>query len=126
MEHQDWNPLTIKAKKLDPKSAKIKAERTGNIETQKRKVQNSHLRKVELEDDVQPIEKVSTDIKLLIQKARQEKNLTQKELANKVNVKPEIIRDIESGKAMNDKQILVKMQKVLGVKLVGNNIGTKF
>jgi len=40
-------------------------------------------------------------------------------LAQKVNEKPSVIQDYESGKAIPNPQILGKLERVLGVKLRG-------
>lgn len=60
-----------------------------------------------------------------IQTARQEKQFSQKDLAQKVNEKPSVIQDYESGKAIPNPQILGKLERTLGVKLRGANIGEK-
>jgi putative transcription factor len=39
--------------------------------------------------------------------------MTQKELAQKINVKPAIINDYESGKAVPDSKIINKIKKIL-------------
>ena len=54
-----------------------------------------------------------------------EKELSQKDLAQKVNEKPSVIQDYESGKAIPNPQILGKLERVLGVKLRGQDIGKK-
>jgi putative transcription factor len=54
-----------------------------------------------------------------IQTARMEKQLTQKDLAQKTNEKPSVIQDYESGKAVPNPQILSKFERILGVKLRG-------
>lgn len=64
-------------------------------------------------------------IMILIQKARADKGLTQKELAQKLNIKPVVINEYETGKAIVDRQLLNKMSGILGVKLTGKNIGYK-
>lgn len=48
-----------------------------------------------------------------------DKQLTQKDLAQKINEKPSVIQDYESGKAIPSPQILSKMERSLGVKLRG-------
>ena len=48
-----------------------------------------------------------------------EKELSQKDLAQKVNEKPSVIQDYESGKAIPSPQILGKLERTLGVKLRG-------
>jgi len=54
-----------------------------------------------------------------MKEARMEKDLSQKELAQKANQKPSVIQDIESGKAITDHNILMKLERILGVKLRG-------
>jgi len=59
----------------------------------------------------------------LIQQGRQAKGWTQKELATKMNEKPEIIKDYESGKAIPNQQVLSKMERMIGMKLRGKDKG---
>lgn len=48
-----------------------------------------------------------------------ELKLSQKDVAQKVNEKPSVIQDYESGKAIPNPQVLSKLERVLGVKLRG-------
>jgi putative transcription factor len=59
----------------------------------------------------------------LIQKGRQEKNLTQKDLATKINEKPQVVTEYETGKGVPNAAILAKMENVLGIKLRGKDKG---
>jgi len=45
--------------------------------------------------------------------------LSQKDVAQKINEKPSILQDYESGKAIPNPQILGKLERALGVKLRG-------
>jgi len=54
-----------------------------------------------------------------MQQARMEKGLSQKDCAQKINEKPSVLQDYESGKAIPNTQILSKLERVLGVKLRG-------
>ena len=54
-----------------------------------------------------------------MQAARMEKQLSQKDVAQKINEKPSVLQDYESGKAIPNPQILGKLERVLGVKLRG-------
>lgn len=68
----------------------------------------------------------STDIDgQAMQAARLELKLSQKDLAAKVNEKVSVLQDYESGKAIPNPQILGKLERNLGVKLRGNDIGKK-
>ena len=54
-----------------------------------------------------------------MQTARMELKLSQKDVAQKINEKPSVLQDYESGKAIPNPQILGKLERVLGVKLRG-------
>lgn len=58
-----------------------------------------------------------------IQDARAERKLSQKEVAQKINEKPSVLQDYESGKAVPNPQILGKLERLLGVKLRGKFFG---
>ena len=68
-------------------------------------------------------EKVSMDVGKLIQKARQAKNMTQKDLATKICEKPQVVTEYEGGKAVPNQAILAKMERALEVKLRGKDKG---
>ncbi|VDN05555.1 unnamed protein product [Thelazia callipaeda] len=59
----------------------------------------------------------------VIQKARQAKDWTQKDLATHINEKPQVVAEYENGKAVPNQQVLTKMERALGVKLRGKEIG---
>lgn len=49
--------------------------------------------------------------------ARRERNLTQAQLAQQSNVKPDLVQALESGKPVQDHTVLSKINKTLGLKL---------
>ncbi|KAG6539955.1 hypothetical protein Mapa_018704 [Marchantia paleacea] len=57
--------------------------------------------------------------------ARLEKKFTQAQLAQLINEKPQIVQEYESGKAIPNQLILVKLERVLGVKLRGDALKGK-
>jgi putative transcription factor len=50
-----------------------------------------------------------------------DKGLSQKDTAQKINEKPSVIQDYESGNAIPRPQILAKLERILGVKLRGKS-----
>jgi putative transcription factor len=91
---------------------------------------------VDRENEVAPPPKVDMAVGKAIAKARAGKTppMKQSELAQKINEKPSVINgtllsfgwanvDYENGKAIPNQQILGKMERVLGVKLRGKDIG---
>ena len=76
--------------------------------------------KLENETEVFEHERVSSELKKQIQQARLAKKLTQAQLAQLVNEKPQVINEYETGKAIPNPQILGKLSRVLGVQLKKN------
>jgi putative transcription factor len=66
---------------------------------------------------------VSLDVSKIIQQARQAKGFTQKELATKINEKPQVVNDYESGKAIPNQQVMSKLERTLETKLRGKDKG---
>ena len=123
MEHQDFKDYIIRGGQSNSKTRSI---REGKMESVMKKKVDNHMNKLDNEDDVKRVEKVNLDVRRIVQKVRTEKGMTQKELADRVNMKVEIIRDLESGKLSKNPQLLSKLQRVLGVRLLGKNIGEPF
>lgn len=115
---QDWQPFIIHGKGLNKKEKEIRGMREGTNEIQKKKKVDLHKLKIENETEELSHEKLDPEIKKLIMQARQAKGWTQKELAQKLNVKPAVINDYESGRVIPNKQLLNKMQNILNVRLV--------
>ncbi|KAH9829159.1 multi protein bridging factor 1-domain-containing protein [Rhodofomes roseus] len=86
---------------------------------------HQRIAKLDRENEVAPPPKVAPTVGKAIQTARMEKQFSQKDLAQKVNEKPSVIQDYESSKAIPNPQILGKLERVLGVKLRGQDIGKK-
>ncbi|ODV77883.1 MBF1-domain-containing protein [Suhomyces tanzawaensis NRRL Y-17324] len=85
--------------------------------------EGQRLAKLDDTDDVVQVKKLDVNVGKAIQQARQEKKFTQKDLATKVNEKPNVINDYEAGRAIPNQQLLAKLERALGVKLRGKNIG---
>jgi len=66
---------------------------------------------------------IDKSVAQLIQQGRQGKGLSQKDLATKINEKPQIVNDYEAGRGIPNNIILGKMERVLGLKLRGKDLG---
>jgi len=86
---------------------------------------HQRIAKLDRENEVAPPPKVSPSVGKAIQAARQDKQLSQKDVAQKINEKPSVLQDYESSKAIPNPQILAKLERALGVKLRGADIGKK-
>ncbi|KAJ0750885.1 putative transcription factor Lambda-DB family [Helianthus annuus] len=71
-----------------------------------------NTRKLDEETENLTHEKVPTELKKATIQGRTEKKLTQAQLAQHINEKPQIIQEYESGKAIPNQQFLINMKKV--------------
>jgi ribosome-binding protein aMBF1 (putative translation factor) len=74
-------------------------------------------KKINDDDELPQVEKVGINIGKQIMQARLNKNLKQTDLAKKLNVTPDFIRDYENGTAHMNKAILNNIGKILGTKI---------
>jgi len=86
---------------------------------------HQRIAKLDRENEVAPPAKISPSVGRAMQDARLELKLSQKDVAQKINEKPSVLQDYESGSAVPNPQILGKLERVLGVKLRGSDIGKK-
>jgi len=132
-DFQDWKTIVFKKKPVKKVNTSTKvAAGTGQqgyqtVRTQTGKTNNaspipkvnsSRLRKLD-NDELPTLPKVTPGMKAAIVQGRQLKNMTQKDLAEKLSVKPSIIQDYESGKCVPNSQFISRMERVLEVKING-------
>ncbi|KAG2469757.1 EDF1 factor, partial [Polypterus senegalus] len=82
----------------------------------KQHVVTKNTAKLDRETEELHHERVTLEVGKVIQQGRQSKGMTQKDLATKINEKPQIIADYESGKAIPNNQVLGKIERALGQK----------
>ncbi|KAJ8532315.1 multiprotein-bridging factor 1b [Nicotiana tabacum] len=132
---QDWEPVVIRKKaptaaaRKDEKAvnaarrsgAEIETIRKSAAGTNKAASSSTTLNTRKLDEDTENLahQKVPTELKKAIMQARQDKKLTQAQLAQLINEKPQIIQEYESGKAIPNQQIISKLERALGAKLRG-------
>lgn len=108
-EHQDWK--TIVVQKSNKKNDKVKSSKKLDNTTQKlmkveRKADND-----ELKHDV-----YTKEFRLaMVQKRTKTLNMTQKQLATRLNMPEKTIKDIESGKAIYNAGHYNKIKRVLKI-----------
>ncbi|XP_026107848.1 endothelial differentiation-related factor 1 homolog isoform X1 [Carassius auratus] len=116
----------------DADLAIISAQRKGDaVETSKKwaagqnkqHVVTKNTAKLDRETEELSHQRVPLEVGKVIQQGRQNKGLTQKDLATKINEKPQIIAEYECGKAIPNNQVMGKIERAIGLKLRGKEIG---
>ena len=131
--HQDFEAVTfhkrgVRGAGQSSKSHKAQAARQGNLTTEKKYGAGGNTAKLaagggknltKLDADTETLKhaKVSMGFRQALQAARVAKKMTQKELATAINMKPQIVQEYESGKAIPNPQLISKMERALGCKL---------
>jgi len=133
LQGQDWEQVVVRKKRPTGTEAKSssainQARRTGAaVETVKKHNAGTNkagtsgagkdMRKLDEESEELHHARVNMDLRTKIQKARVAKKLTQAQLAQAINEKPQIIQEYETGRAIPNPQILTKLSRILGVPL---------
>lgn len=122
---QHWDNVTVlrKNKRQLKDNGSTKSSLTNpNVNVEKKNGNReigSKLAKLDNAEEAEKIETVSLSLSQKIQKGRAAKGMKQKDLSTKINVKPQVIADYESGRAIPDNKILGKIERALGIKLRG-------
>jgi ribosome-binding protein aMBF1 (putative translation factor) len=111
-DHQDWKTIIMKSsvKKEKQPIVKVTKNKRTNINNNNIKIE----KKVE-NDDLKHA-KVPDDLRIKIIQTRNSKKITQKQLANNVNLSLNIISEIETGKAIYNHQHINKIKRYLQFK----------
>ena len=91
MSHQDWEPVVWKKE----------------VSTTKQPVK----------ENVSAQRELTGELCSAIQKARMNVKLSHQELAQKLQVKPEVIKEYENGKAIPNNGFIARIEKILNTKL---------
>ena len=98
---QDWTTVVLK-KKEKKKQKQLEIDPT-----------LKKMNQLDNTDDACKVETVSNDDRKLITSLRTTRKITQEELGKMLNIKKEIIRDIENGTLVENKQMINKIKNFL-------------
>ncbi len=116
-DHQDWTPVVLSGKKpMKPAGTGPKYDIQEKL-AEEEKAKMAKQRALENESETFKIDTVPMSISQEMIKGRNAMKMTQKELAQKLNLQQSVIASYESGKAIPDHQILQKISKALGIHL---------
>ncbi|GAM23609.1 hypothetical protein SAMD00019534_067840 [Acytostelium subglobosum LB1] len=82
-----------------------------------------NAKRIEEDEEGIRVPELKASVPQAIQRARVNLKMTQKDLAAKIYERQSVVNDYENGTAIPSVAILAKMEKVLGVKLRGKDIG---
>jgi putative transcription factor len=83
----------------------------------------ANAKKLDEDTESLKVNRVDFKVSALIQRVRQQKGLKQDELARLINERASIVTEYENGKAVPNEQVLVRLEKALGVYLRGAKAG---
>lgn len=121
MDGQDWETVVLRK----PASARNNDSNGNKDNGPPKKLTAEQIRLNKLENEELVEKKISLEVRKVIQQARQANKMSQSQLAQQLNVKPNVINEYESGKVVPNNQLLGKMERILKVKLRGKDIGKK-
>lgn len=104
MEHQDWDIKIIKPKKSN--------NQEGGKSKQYVKSKEKKMSEAEEEGKLSH-KKMDLEFGKTLQKYRLSKNLTQKDIAQKLNIPAKDINEIESGKMKHNGQLMGKIKRLM-------------
>ena len=103
MEHQNWEQYIIHCK----------TNTKGKNETKKKELTKEQNIEKKVNEDNLKHKKIDKEFSKKLQQARLNKNLTQKQLANQLNIQVTIINDYECCRGNYNGQIIGKLKKYL-------------
>lgn len=132
-DHQDWKPVVFHVRAADPKAKQTiaQAQRKGaGIETLSKdrgREARDAARKLEADlcdpgagceaPKLAALPKLSGDMRKALTEARTKAGLTRDQLAQRLNVKPKVVVDLETGAVVNERDVLAKINRILGTHL---------
>tara|TARA_B100000945_G_C20145405_1_gene485924 strand:- start:47 stop:379 length:333 start_codon:yes stop_codon:yes gene_type:complete len=108
MEHQDWRQYIIhcKAPEKKDKEKGVVVKKGNNVNIDRK--MDDKIEKGELKH-----KKVDTDLRKEFQKWRQSKKYSQKDVAIKLSVTPQIISKFENGQLNHDPKVVSKIKRLM-------------
>ena len=108
MEHQDWVVKTVKIKNNQGPHTSSQA---------KQYVKSKEQKMIEAEEEGKLIhKKMDLEFGKTLQKYRLSQNMTQKDIAQKLNIPVKDINEIESGKMKHNGQLMGKIKRLMNNK----------
>lgn len=113
MIDQFYDPRTYAKKAALPNTGKKTLNKNnGRPDAQARKMND-----IDNNTECFAVERTGMDFANRMKTLRSQKEMTQKEVAQRANVKVDVIRDYENGKAIPDNRLISRLEQILGGQL---------
>ena len=121
-DHQDWEPVILRKNKARITSAEAKKNPNNHnmvVSTSNANKQTEKTARIILDENgdeciAKKKKSYTAEFRKNMAEARKTKNLSQKQLASRLNVKQQVVGEIESGRAEWDGKLVNKIERVLG------------
>tara|TARA_B100000161_G_C33421973_1_gene355984 strand:- start:322 stop:639 length:318 start_codon:yes stop_codon:yes gene_type:complete len=104
MEHQDWDTVYVTPKKTNQESGDKKKQ---YVKSKEQKMNDAE------EEGKLTHKKMDVNFGKTLQKYRLSQNMTQKDIAQKLNIPVKDINEIESGKMKHNGQLMGKIKRLM-------------
>lgn len=115
MQHQDWEPVILRRSKPATTQSTSTPARKPTTLTPSQKPAYKIEQQVDAEGGGKPLTMVSPETAKAIVTGRVARKLTRQQLAQQLNLQEREIADIETCKAVENKALLAKIKRHLGV-----------
>ena len=117
LDHQDWDPVLLK-NKMNSLTDKDRRKKGQAPKVASRSEAQQRLSKI-ARTEVGAVPKTSTEMSRTITKARLALKLTQKQLAQKANIKPDEVNKLERPNQPVNMSIVSKVERALNIQVRG-------
>ena len=117
MSHQDWTPVIFTKTQKKTAVEKRMATSRGQTKIVSKRKDTSKIHKIENETENLKHDTISVHFGKALMQARMSAKMTQKDLAQKLNVKSSIIQNYEKAKGIPNQRLIQKLEKALHCKL---------
>tara|TARA_B100000035_G_C20567036_1_gene365103 strand:- start:138 stop:488 length:351 start_codon:yes stop_codon:yes gene_type:complete len=109
IQHQDWNTIYFSASKHIGGNKKKEKTNPDKVISKENKIEKK------IEEGNLKHDKTPAELSKIIQSRRLSQNMTQKDLAQRLNISVKMINEIESGKAKHNPQVISKIKRILNI-----------
>ncbi len=88
-------------------------QRVNQVNAHQSAVRKEKVAEKKVDDEIPKTEKPSVEFRIQLQQARSARGMSQKDLAQRLNIKVQDLQGYESGKVMPSKAIIGKMRRIL-------------